>query len=145
MSKAPDLNSLLSRPAGSFKAPPALPAGTWHGVVGSHEFGESSKKKTPFVRYTVNITGASDNVDEEELEGIDLHEKTLKVDFYLTADAAFRLTDFLRSLGLDVDNETMAELIPQAQGQAVMLNVTQRAGEREGEVFNDVKSIVAAS
>lgn len=142
---APDLNSLLSRPASEFKAPPALPAGTWEAIVGQPEFGKSSKKKTDYVRYPLTATSPTDDVDQDALQDLEFNGKKLGrgVDFYLTEDALYRLTDFLKSLGLDVENASLTELIPQAVGQPVLVSVTvAMATDGSGKEYNEVGRVV---
>lgn len=73
---AVDFKTLLSKPLDEIKRPPALPAGTYHGIVQKYEFGESDKNKTPFVRFTFTIAMAGEDIDPSELEGIDLGKRT---------------------------------------------------------------------
>ena len=55
-----DFSALLSKPADEIKRPPALPAGTYKGIIKTHKFDESSEKKTPYVRFDVKFTGGSE-------------------------------------------------------------------------------------
>lgn len=133
-----DFRSLLSAPADSFEAPKALPPGSYSGRIKSHEFGESAQKKTPYVRFHLAVTNAID-VDPSELSGIDLSKKSLRVDFYLTTDAAYRLRSFLDGCGISTKGRSLGECIPETSGASVIMEVTQRKTEKD--TYNDVKDI----
>lgn len=142
---APNLATLLARTATDFKAPVALPAGTWNAVIGQPEFGESKQKKTPFVSYPVLYTGPGDDIDPASIEGFDLGERKGAKVFYLTEDSTYRLTEFVASLGHDVAGLSLNEIIPLPVGTAVLVNVTRRhATDGSSTVFNDVNAIVLA-
>ena len=136
-----DLKSLLNKPMDDIKAPVALPEGTYYGVIKSQEFGESSKKKTPFCRYTFSLHSAGDDVDQSELQSIDLSTKSLRTDFYITEASEFMLKDFLESCGIKTTGRSLGECIPEAIGQEVKLAVTKRFDERDpSKAFNDVQN-----
>lgn len=142
-----DFRDLLSKRMDTAVPPPPLPAGTYLGTVASHEYQTSSKKKTPFVRFHLGVSGAGEDVDPESLQGIDLAGKQLRMDFYLTDDARYRLRDFLESCGISVEGKTDGECIPQANGQAVQMTVTQRPDDRDPsgkKMFNDVTNLRGA-
>ena len=141
---AVDFKSLLSKPLDEVKAPVPLPAGTYHGIIKEYKFDESKEKKTPFIRFTIQLTGAGDDVEPEEVATIDWSKKQLRKDFYLTEDALFRFKKFLESLGIDTVGKSFDSLIPETQGANVLVEVTQRPNTQNPEEppFNDVKSIV---
>lgn len=149
VSETPDFNALLSRPADSFKEPPTWPAGTYHGVVAKYEYIKSVKKQTPGVRYSFNIHEAGEDVDAQELEGIELSKRQLHTDFYVTEDATYRLTNFLKSCGVNLSGRGLGETIPEVVGCEVSVYVTQRMEEvlpgqpvpESPRKFNDVKSV----
>lgn len=148
VSQSPDFNSLLSRPADTFKEPPPLPAGTYNGIIQNHEFGTSRQKQTPYVRFNFVLTGAGEDVEASELEGIELNKKKLHTDFYITEDSLFRLTNFLRSCGLNT-NKPVAETIPETTGCEIRAFITQRMEQvqpgqpvpENPRKFNDVANI----
>jgi hypothetical protein len=140
--RAPDLNSLLSKPLDSFTPPPTLPAGTWKGIIGPYSYDKSAKKKTDFVRYLLNITGPGDDIDEGDLEGVEWNGKQLKKDFYLTQDALFRLTDFISSLGIEILGRSVTEMIPEAVGIPVLITVTEDDSEDGKTKYNNVGLVV---
>lgn len=123
------------------KAPAALPVGIYHGVIGSFEFGDNNKNKTPYVRFGLKLQSAGDDIDPADLEGIDLVSRKLSTDFYLTPDAQWRLKEFLNSLGFK--GVTLEEALPDTVGQSVIVYVTQRFNpERPDDPpRNNVKSV----
>lgn len=143
----PDFSALLSKPAGTIERPKPLPAGVYYGTVGAHKFDESRNKKTPFVRFTINITEPGEEVAsnyQEQLADVDWSKKSRPVDFYLTDDAMFRLTEFMASIGVDDGNgsRSVGEMIPDCANRPVQLELNQQANEqRPDEVYNNIVSI----
>lgn len=153
---AVNFKALLSKPAGQAERPKVLPAGDYPGIVAKFEMGESSQKKTPYVRFLVNLTGWPDDVPEEDRVttkedgtqvAIDLSKKQQKVDFYLTEDALFRLDDFIKSVGAETSGKTYEEIIPECVGAHVLLALTQETNDKGDEVttFNRAGKMVGAS
>jgi len=132
---------LLSTPLDTVKRPPALPQGTFEGVVKSYEFGESREKKTPFVRVYFTLLASGEDVDPTLMEGVDLSKRAPRTDFYVTQDSLWRIKEFLASMGLDTDGRSLSEVIPEMVGGAVQLYITQRASADGQDIFNDVKSV----
>lgn len=137
---APNFAERLSKPADEIKRPPTLPAGTYYGVVNRQEFGQSSQKKTDFCRYHLSITGPGDDIDLKDIEGIDLGKRQLRMDFYMTDDAEYRLVEFLKSVGVQTSGRTLGELIPEAINAQVIMAVTLEMGQNN-EPFNQVRNM----
>ena len=138
-----DFRTLLQTPMDTIEKPKPLPAGTYHGVVSRHEFGESSQKRTPYVRFHLQPTSAADDVDPAGLEGIDLSKKALRRDYFLTADALYRLKGFLDSIGVSTTGRSLGEAIPDSTNARVLMQVTQRAADN-GDLYNDVGDLKGA-
>jgi len=137
----PDFSQLLSKPLDEVKRPPALPAGTYYGTIKSYELGESSEKKTPYVRMHLTLSHAGEDVDQADLNGIDLNKKQLRADFYLTQDADWRLKEFLESCHIDTKGRTFQSSLPDCVNAPVQMYVTQRLNQRSptDPPFNEVK------
>lgn len=135
---AADFKDLLKINLDDVEKPKPVPAGTYTGRIAKYEFNESSNKKTPFVRYYVQLTGAEADVDSDALEGINLAEKQLRKDYYITKDALYRLKDFLGSCGIEVQGRALGETIPESLNASVILDVKQRNSEDGKDIFNDV-------
>lgn len=141
----PNLRDLLSRPADNFKAPPPLPAGTYYGTLGQAEFGESREKKTPYVRFQVNLMSPGQDIDPTLLAGIDLSRRSQRYDFFLTEDASFRLVEFAKSCNITTDGRSLGELIQELQlGVSVKVELIQVPGREAGQVYLNVKDIQGA-
>lgn len=96
--------TLLDEAPDHVERPKPLPIGTYLAVVGRWETGESSKKKTPFVRFPLRFIQAYDDVDPDELAacgGVD--GKNARTDFFMTEDAIYRLDAFHEHCGLDLE------------------------------------------
>lgn len=142
----PDFASLLNKPAGEAKKPPVLDAGDYPGVIKSYEPGESSQKKTPFIRFQVGLTGWPEGADPQTREDgtpIDLSTKTLRRDFFLTEDALWRLDEFLRSIGVEVSGRTYADALPETVGAGVLVEVRQGMNQQSNDLFNEVAGLKA--
>jgi hypothetical protein len=144
---APNLSSLLNKPADEVKRPVALPDGTYYGIIKSHQFTESKQKKTPGVEYTVGLTHAHDDVDLSDFneEGGTLDEKQMRTTFWLSDGALFMLTDFITSCGVESAGRSLGELIPQVHGQPVVLDVVRKPTESGEGFFNQVRSVKGAN
>jgi hypothetical protein len=131
MSIPANLTDLLSAPAADVKPPAPLPAGPYIGNVGAHEFKTSSQKQTPFVRYTINLTGPAEGNDGDfsEIE----FPRQLRMDFYLTPASLFRLTGFQTEvLGLPPSN-TVQENLVLASGRSAIFNVVLKPSSKPGD------------
>ena len=137
---SPDFASLLKKPAGEAKRPPALPAGDYPAVVSSFEYGDQNKNKTKYVRYHVRLTGWAEGV--EPIEEMDLSKRQLRRDFFLTDDAFWRLDEFLRSTGLDPAGRSYEEVIPEIIGKNVTAEVQQYLNQQTNEIGNQIGKLV---
>ena len=140
-----DFKSLLGRSLDDVKKPSPVPAGTFYGVIQRYEFGETSEKKTPFVRFHIGLTAPGDDIDPELLIGVDLSKRALRKDFFLTPDAEYRLKDALNALGINTTGRTFAETIPEVINAQVLVEVTQRPSKDGKDIFNDIGSLTAVN
>lgn len=136
----PDFTSLLHKDMEEIKKPAAWPTGLYPGRILRYEPGESTQKKTPYMRFTVGVTDFPEALDESEREGFDLEGKTFRCDYYLTEDALFRLKDLMAGLGF---TGYLDEALPQSVGSDVMIDLTQELNQQTSEIFNRVNRLVA--
>ena len=143
MAESPDFNALLDTNADDVKAPQPLPAGDYTFRVDRYEFGESSQKGTPFVRYMLKPTAAGDDVDEEMLAEVgEWQQKDMRATFYLSERAMFMLRNFLENAcEIEVEGRTFKELIPEAVGCEVEGTVTVQQGNNGGQYNPDVGNL----
>lgn len=146
-----NLAALLSTTADTAKRPVPFNDGTYYGTVKSYQIVESKEKKTPGVEYTVTLTHAADGVDltgfDEDNQQVTLNPagKEFKTTFYLTENSLFMLKDFIKSCGIEIEQRTFQELIPQPVGQPVICSIT-KSPRRQGEGFyNNLEKVVGAA
>ena len=141
---------LLSIQVESAERPKSFPIGDYNTIVAGHEFGTSSQKGTPYVRFNIKLLGPLEGVDEELFEEAGGMEalnarKPLRLDFYLTPDAMYRLREFLEeSLDLSCAGRAFDEVIPEATNVSFVSSVKHDAGNKPGEVYmniNDTASV----
>lgn len=125
---SPNFQSILDTPVEQIERPKPLPAGTYMCVVGGQpRFDKSARKQTDFVEFTLNVAQPGPDVDQAALaEAGGAAGKTLRVTFYLTQEAAYRLKEFLGHLGLDDGTKTLREQIAMAPGRQVYANVVHQ-------------------
>ena len=134
--------SLLAKPMDEVKRPPTWPAGTYHGIVKSQEFGTSKLKKTPYARYHLGILSAGEDIDPDSLEGIDLSKRDLTKDYYLTEDSIYRIKEFLESCGVNTTGRALGECIPEALHSRVLITVTQSTTDDGKGMRNEIGDVV---
>lgn len=99
----PNFASILSEAPTEINRPKPLPVGTYLCIVGTPEPGQSSKKKTDFLKFPLRPVAAMDDVDSDALEEVGgLDGKSLSVTFYITPDAIFMLDQFHSDCGIDL-------------------------------------------
>lgn len=138
--------SILDTPSEEVKRPVPLPVGTYDTIIqGLYEEGESSKKKTPFVKFTHKIIAAGDDVDTDELEEMGgIADKTIKNTYYTTPDSLFRLTDFLDILGIEGGERTIRQRLGETPNCACKIVVEHRPSEDGASFFAEVKRVLKA-
>lgn len=135
---------LLEQATDTVERPRALAAGHYIGFIKSHEFGASSQKKTPFVRFFIVPQEETEDVEAGSNEGIDFAKKEMRVDYYITPTALYRLSDMLDAVLGQAQGRSFDERIPETTSARVMFGVTQRESEDGTAVYNDMTTVVAA-
>ena len=133
----PDFEDLLNMKAEDAKRPPPWPVGTYTLQVAKHEFGESSLKKTPYVRFFFKCQGTEPDVDKvkfkEFKEKIDFAKKQVTSDFYFTENSVFMLKEFLEHMGVKIGGgRTFADAIPETTGPMVLGHMIQEPTQDGG-------------
>lgn len=128
-------SDLLDVDAGSVRPPPLKPAGSYNATIHDYKFDKSKEKQTPFVRFTVSNMAPGGDIAAESLlhdakgDGdmvpMDLSKWHPTRDYFLTNDALYRLTEFLKSLGLTLQGRTIKSVLADSKGLPVIVNVTQ--------------------
>jgi hypothetical protein len=155
----PDFSKLYKRPAGIAKRPTALPVSRgldYPGIIKSFELLEAPTGRSvnyeTIIRFHLALTSwPEEGVEEEEKveeyeEGkkrpIDLAKRPLRRDFY--DNRLDLLDDFLRTCGIVPEGRSYEEVLPEAIGQQVLVEVQQYLG-RTGEIGNQVNRLVGTN
>jgi hypothetical protein len=112
----PNFSSILDDDPADAEAPKGLPQGQYVFIVdGQPKFDKSSKKGTDFAEFTCKPIQPMDSVDQNALaaalsrkDGTTrvLSDMSMRLTFYLTEDAKYRLAAFMKHCGLDITGET---------------------------------------
>ncbi len=146
-----DFSALLNKQVDTTERPKSFPVGNYQAVIAGHEFGTSTKKGTPFVRFFCKLTGPGEDVDEEIFEevggmGALQARKPLRLDFYLTDDAMYRLREFLEdSLELQCAGRSFDEVIPEATNVSFTATIKHDAGTKPGETYMNIDDYAVAA
>lgn len=146
-----DFTKLLSVSVDEISKPLPLPSGTYLCQVKSQEYGETkSEKKTPFTLYILTPQEPMEDVDQDELttalSGKPIQEKQLRATLYLSKDSQYRCKDFLTKCGIEMGGQSLGEVIPEAVGRMVLVNVTQKMSTKPGDdtMYNEIQSYASA-
>ncbi len=136
-----DFAALLNKKTEDATRPPPLPAGDYLWAVGGYKFGESDKKKTPFVEFEVTPLQASPEIDPAGLVGIELAKRKRDLTFYLTDDALWRLREFLeKTLLINGTGRTFMQCLPETAGKQFIGTVDQQPSQKPGDdsIYNNI-------
>lgn len=136
--------ALLQGATDQVERPRALANGHYIGTIKTNEFGTSSQKQTPYVRFLLTPEEETDDVEAGANEGINLANKEMRKDFYITPASLYRLSDFLDAVLGQQSGLSFDERIPQTRSVRVLFHVTSRTSEDGKETYNDVGTVVAA-
>lgn len=148
MSTTPNFASILSESPKEVARRPPAPVGTYLCIVGKSERGESSKKKTPFLKFPLKPISIMNDVDEEALAELGgLEELKLSVTFYITEEAIPMLDQFHANCGIDLENDPgdRFQRNEDVINSQVLAVVTHRIDETdESRVFAEVRRTARA-
>src|SRR5229473_8005714 len=146
-----NFQDILNRPTEEIKPPVTLPMGSYHTIVmGLPEQGESSKKKTPFLKFTHKIIAALDDVDpdaitEFEVDGETIAGQEIENTLYVTDKSANMLKEFLINCGVDLTGRSMAEGLDDVPNAEVIINIKHEASDDGKRVYSKVGSTARVS
>lgn len=143
-------SSILDTPAMEVSRPKPPPHGTYlAGTRGLPNYGKSTKKGTPYSEYTMQFMEPMDDVDQDSLEEyltkgdgtkVPLREKSIRITFYHTPDALWRLTKFLKDLGLEAEDEktSVSDLEQMSPGRQCLIHVKHTPSDDGETMFGNV-------
>jgi len=141
-----NFQDILNRPSEEIKPAPTLPMGSYHSVViGLPEQGESSRKKTPQLKFIHKIIAPLDDVDpdaiaEFEAEGETIAGQEVENIFYITPKSANMLKEFIINCGVDLAGKTMAEGLDEVPNSEVVVFIKHDQSEDGKRTFSKVGS-----
>lgn len=141
-----NFQDILNRPSEEIKPPPVIPMGSYHTIVmGLPEQGQSSKKKTDFLKFTHKIIAPLDDVDpdaiaEFQADGETLVGQEIENTFYITDKSANMLKEFILNCGVDLTGKSMAEGLDEVPNAEVIVHMKHEASEDGKRVFSKVGS-----
>lgn len=147
---AVNFEEILNKQVDSVERPPLFPKGSYDALCLSHEFGKSSQKETPYCRFMIKLVSPRNDVDLDEFDAAGGHEKLndrkpLRLDFYLTGDALYRLREFLEgSLNLQVSGRNFDQVIPESENVPLIVNIKHTAGSRPGDRYMEIDDTAPA-
>jgi hypothetical protein len=146
MNDAPNFTSILDESPTEVNRPKPLPEGTYLCIVGQPEDGQSSQKKTPFIKFGLRPLQPLEDVDAAALEEVGgLEGKNLSVTYYLTPDAIFRLDEFHEHCGLDLgDPASRRARNAEVVNSQVLAVVKHRPSQDNTQLFAEVNRTAPA-
>lgn len=147
----PDFSKLANAKAGEAKKPKALAEGNYSGIIKSWSFepAPAGKDYESIVRFNLGLLNWPSSITDadkfqEQVDGslkpIDLSRRQLRRDFY--DNVLYRLDDFIKSCGIDMNNRTYSEVLPELIGKRVTVQVKQYLNQSTSEIGNNVGDLV---
>lgn len=133
-----DFTALLEKPMDDIEKPKPLPVGSYLATIGQHKFDKAkNEKQTPYVSFPLMLAEPLPDVDAEALAASlgkkQLSEVNMKVDMYLTDDAAWRLKDMLEHAGVE-GGLPLGEAIQQAVGRQLVVVIGHTISKKDASV-----------
>ncbi len=129
-----DFTQLLDSRVDKAERPKPLPVGTYLLRITALPQQVSSRDKgTPGMTYIYKVIEAGGDVDQDQLAEIDLTKKQIKDTFWITEDAMFRFREFLEKLGLNVEERSFTECLPETPNREIKAYITQTASSKAGD------------
>lgn len=133
---SPNFASLLDAAPTEVNRPKPLPVGTYLCTVGGWEAGKSSRKQTPYVEFTSKVISAMEDVDPEELEAMGgFAGKELRLTYYTTEDAVYRLDEFHEHCGIDLDEAvSRRQRCDEVQNAQVLVKIRHESSQQDASI-----------
>ncbi len=147
----PDFSKLANSVAGEAKKPKALPEGNYSAIIKGWSFepAPAGKEYTAIVRFNLGMLDWPDGLSDAEksqdmgngeTKPIDLSKRQMRRDFY--DSVLYRLDDFIKSCGVDMNGQKYEEVLPQLVGKRVIAQVKQYLNERTNDIGNNIGDLV---
>lgn len=139
---------ILNMPSEAIKPPQPLPIGTYMAIVdGVPEIKQIGKQGNSAAVVKFKVMQPQPDVDTnaliEALNGKQLTDVAVASNFFLTDAAAYRLKDFLVTLGIDLTGKSIGQGLNEAPGKSVLINIGHRPSDDGKAMFMDIKGYAA--
>jgi hypothetical protein len=149
-----NFSEILNKPASSIEPPKPLPPGTYLCLVdGQPEFQKIGKNSTDCVNFKMKPVQAQADVDQTALQEVltskdgtfrPLQDTKIFHRLFITEDSIWRLKKFLvEDLGIEEGSKSLGQLIPEAMGRQVLVNVGHRPSDDGTQIYIDIKGTAA--
>lgn len=149
-----DFKQLLKTPKDQVERPKAAPGGTYHGHVVKYAFdkrskyGEDPNVKYDIVVFNVMLTGPTDDVDPDQLEGVDLQKISrnprLTREYFITPADVYRLYDLVESFGHDPSGRGVDDFLPELVGASALITLSKTASKDGKDWYNNIRDLRGA-
>ena len=151
----PNFGVLLDKAPTEIERPKPAPPGTYTTIIqGMPKYDKSAKKQTEYVEFTHKFIEAGEDVDSDDLKAFltsgdgskkKLSDVTMRNTYYLTENSLWRLKDFLKDCGFEVDSDeaTLRQMIEETPGKQVGVFVKHQASQDGQAIFAQIDHTVA--
>jgi len=145
---ATNFEDILNRSIDDIKPPPMLPEGTYLCVVqGLPEQIESSRKKTPGLRFKLQVVQPLEDVDPAELLAFEggVAGKIIHLDQWVTEDSLFMLKQFVEHCGALEEGTSMSACIDNVPNSSVLAFIKHETSEETKRTFAKIQRTAPAA
>ena len=143
---AMSFEEILKMPTSEFKQPKPFPTGTYHCMDdGRPEHGQSSQKKTDYLRFKYKIIAAGNTVDAREAAEQQVVGKSLQQDFYIIDNDVSKsiIKEFLQNtLGIanPGDAKGIEQMLDDVPNRELLVEVKHEMSQDGKRIFHRVNS-----
>ena len=131
-----DLSHLLGKKTSDIEKPKPFPVGHYTWVISTFGIVTSSQKKTPGIELECKMVTPMDDVDTDELAEVkNVSERKQKLTLWLTEDSLWRVKEFFEILGIQDDEKTLEELLPEVVSQTFVAAIKHEPIEGSSDVI----------
>src|SRR5216684_2607841 len=145
---ATNFEDILNRSIDDIKPPPMLPEGTYLCVVqGLPEQIESSKKKTPGLRFKLQVVQPLEDVDPAELLAFEggVGGKIVNHDQWVTEDSLFMLKQFVEHCGALEEGASLSACIDNVPNSSVLAFIKHETSDETKRTFAKIQRTAPAA
>ncbi len=145
---ATNFEDILNRSVDDIKPPPMLPEGTYLCVVqGLPEQIESSKKKTPGLRFKLQVVQPLEDVDPAELLTFEggVSGKIVNLDQWVTEDSLFMLKQFVEHCGALEEGASLSACIDNVPNSSVLAFIKHETSDETKRTFAKIQRTAPAA